>query len=233
MRPENVRIVLLRTQFGRNLGATARALNNFGFTRLVLAELGNVCWNDVNQTSVRSRHVTESAVRVPSLEAALEGCTYVVGTTMRAVSGRRALHPRAAADALATRSATEEVALVFGEERIGLTNQDLLRCHDTSVIPTEDLPSLNLAQAVVLYAWELSQCRDRSPPEFSPGATESDYAALAQALRAHMDASGFADPDRPRHGVLDLVQTLKRAGLTPREAKLWQAVLTAGRGQEP
>lgn len=228
-----MRIVLLRTQFGRNLGAVARALNNFGMTRLVLAELGNVCWNDVNQTSVRSKHVTEAADRVASLEEAIAGCTYVVGTTMRSVAGRRAVSPSAAAQALAARSETEEVALVFGEERIGLTNDDLLRCHDTSVIPTAELPSLNLAQAVVVYAYELNRQLDRARPTVAPGADEADYAGIGDALRTHMGSAGFADPDRPRHGVLDLVQTLKRAGLTPREARLWRAVLSGRASPEP
>ncbi|MEO1231819.1 MAG: RNA methyltransferase [Myxococcota bacterium] len=233
MEPNRIRIVLLRTQFGANLGASARALHNFGLSRLVLAALGNVVWNDVNQMAVRSRHLVEGAERVASLEAALDGCAYVVGTTMRSLPGRRSLDPRAAAETLARRSSVEDVALVFGEERIGLTNADLLACHDTSVIPTFGLESLNLAQAVLLYAWELSQWRHPPPAgPASPAATERDYAVIARLFRARLTADGFADPDRPRHGVGDLMQTLKRARLTPREARLWQAALSAGAARD-
>lgn len=225
MLPANIRIVLLRTHNGQNLGAIARALNNFGLSRLVLADLQDVRWADARQTAVRSVELLETAERAPSLEAAIEGCSWVVGTTMRRVAGQRDLHPRAVAEELAARSETESVALVFGEERVGLTNEDLVRCHDTSVIPTAQLGSLNLAQAVLLYAWEISQHSQRGAPAPAARADEGAYRVIEAALRRFAETTGFAEPDRPRHGIQDLLQTLKRAGLTPREARLWRAML--------
>ncbi len=228
---DGLRIVLLRTHNGKNLGAVARAMKNFGLSNLVIADPGPVSWADVNQMAVRASDITEQARRADSLEQAIEGCSWVVGTTMRAVAGQRQLHPEAVAEALVQRAQHEQVALVFGEERIGLTNQDLLRCHDVSVIPTgSEVASLNLAQATLVYLWEIAQARGEIAAAAAPAhlsATEREYAALEGTIRAHMQRSGFSDPDRTRHGVLDLIQTLKRAGLTKKECGLWQAMLRA------
>lgn len=228
---DRIRIVLLRTYNGQNLGAVARAMHNFGRDRLVLADLGPVVWSEVRQMAVRSEPITRAAPRVAGLPEAIEGCAWVVGTTMRAVPGQVGLHPREAASELVARARRgEEVALVFGGERVGLTNQDLLACHATSIVPTAGLASLNLAQAVLLYLWELAQAEGRAeaPSPSAPAAVEADYARLERALRVHLEARGFADPDRKRNGVQDLLQTLKRAGLTAHEARLWLAAL--GRG---
>ena len=225
MNPARIRFVLLRTHHGKNLGAAARALANFGLPNLVLAELGAVDWSDVDQTAVRAKHITEGARRVATLERAIDGCAWVVGTTMRSLPGQRHLHPRAVAEHLAAVSLTQDAAIVFGPERTGLTNRDLLLCHDVSVIPTAHMPSLNLSQAVLLYAWELFAQRARAPAPHPERATGHDYDRLEAAMRAYLARARFADPDRPRHGVIDLMQTLKRAGLSPREARLWEAVL--------
>lgn len=241
MNPSNVRFVLLRTHHGKNLGSVARVLANFGYSNLVLAELGAVDWMDVEQTAVQSRHITDGAPRVENLEAAVAGCAWVVGTTMRPRPGHRNLHPQEVAEQVAALSDAHPVAIVFGGERTGLSNHDLLKCHDVSVIPTApQLPSLNLAQAVLVYAWALFARGRRSMPGAptlaAPAAgvpaperaTDYDYDRVEAALRAHLSTRDFADPDRPRHGVIDLMQTLKRSGLSPREAKLWEAVLRPG-----
>ena len=231
MSAERVRVVLLRTHNGKNLGAVARAMNNFGLHRLVIADVGPVDWSDVNQMAVRSGDITAAAPRVPDLAAAVAGCSYVVGTSMRRRPGQRHLSPRAAAEALVAHARSGEVALVFGEERVGLTNQDLLACHDVSAIPTApELGSLNLAQAALLYLWELFQVLEApAGPAPEPRATEEAYAQVEAALRGHLERCGFADPDRPKNGVRELVQSLKRAGLTPHEARLWGAVFTGGK----
>ena len=216
MNPSRIRIVLLQTHHGKNLGAVARALANFGLPNLVLAELGAVNWADVNQTAVRAKHITEGARRVPSLAAAVEGCAWVVGTTMRRRPGQRDLHPRQTAERLAELSRAHDVAIVFGAERTGLSNRDLLSCHDVSIIPTSpELPSLNLSQAVLLYAWELYNARQFDAPPSPPRATEEEYGQLEDALRGHLDRRGFADPDRPRHGVADLLQDAEAGRTEP------------------
>lgn len=226
-----IRIVMLRTHNGMNLGAVARAMNNFGLSNLVLADLGSVNWPDVDRMAVRSSALIEQARRVDSLQAAVEGCTWVVGTSMRALAGQRQLPPAKVAEGLVERAATEDVAIVFGEERVGLTNQDLLRCHDVSAIPTSpELPSLNLAQAALVYLWEIAKAQGQVRAELpsAAAADEKDYREIERTLRARMLSSGFSDPDRPRHGALDLIQSLKRAGLTKAEVRLWQAVLQKG-----
>ena len=116
---------------------------------------------------------------------------------------------------------------MFGGEESGLANDDLIRCHDISTISAGlEQPSLNLAQAVLVYGYELyQQASAPSGTKADSRAKEEEIGRLEAAMREVLGASGFADPDRPRHGVLDLVQPLRRAGLTPEEARLWHAAL--------
>ena len=123
------------------------------------------------------------------------------------------------------------MALVFGDEESGLSNADLLACDALSCIPAAlDQPSFNLAQAVVLYAYELFQrstrVEERAIPE-APPAVRQDYARLEESLRRLLEESRFSDVDRPRHGVKELVASLRRGELSAAEAKLWLAALQA------
>jgi tRNA/rRNA methyltransferase len=144
-------------------------------------------------------------------------------------------------------------AVVFGEERSGLTRAELERCHDLSSIPTGAAqPSLNLAQAVLLYTWERCRAqRDQPPdwpvaPEAAQGgvgapperrsgalATDAQLLAIEVALREVLRSGGFlAGPER--HAVRDLSAVLRRGQPSPREARLWETALRAvarGRGR--
>jgi tRNA/rRNA methyltransferase/tRNA (cytidine32/uridine32-2'-O)-methyltransferase len=95
-------------------------------------------------------------------------------------------------------------------------------------VPTApEQPSLNLAQAVMVYAYELQLASRMSgrTPEAEPRATEALLAQVEHALREVLERSQFADPDRPGHGVAELAHGLRRAGLSEAEARLWQAAL--------
>jgi tRNA/rRNA methyltransferase len=141
-----------------------------------------------------------------------------------------------AREALA-RAAEGRTAIVFGDERSGLTHAEVDRCHDLSAIPTADAqPSMNLAQAVVVYAWEFrravlkAEAAGRAPPQAPSGATDGELSAIEDALRVALRDGGFlAGPER--HAVRDLAAALRRARLSRREARLWLAALrTLGRG---
>ena len=93
---------------------------------------------------------------VDTLEEAVADCVWVVGTSSRRVEGKRRLSPRQVAPEAVERAAGGPVAIVFGDERSGMTNEEVWRCHDLSSVPTApEQPSINLAQAVLLYAYEL------------------------------------------------------------------------------
>ncbi len=219
------RIVLLRPRNADNLGAIARAMKNFGLDDWVVVSPNPKLLEvpGLNRLAVHAGELLESVRRVESLEAAVADCTWVVGTTMRRIDGRRRLAPHA----VAQRAPTEKLALVFGDERSGLTNEDLAQCHDVSAIPTHEAqPSLNLSQAVLVYAYELWQAGLESKP--APLQAAADDALLRQvrgALETALTSAGFLRDDRQ---ALDaLVTPLTRARLTKKEGELWQAAMRA------
>ncbi|MBS2031265.1 MAG: rRNA methyltransferase [Deltaproteobacteria bacterium] len=218
---------MLRTQLPANLGAAARAMKNFGLSRLTLVAPRTSDLPAARAVAVHAEDIIDRARIVASLADALADARWIVGTTNRPIAGQRQLAPPAFAEEAAARSHEGEVALLFGDEQSGLSNADLLACHDASTIPTEkEQPSLNLAQAVVVYANALfGHAAAPPPPEREARATEKSLSEVERALRDLLHASKFPDPDRPGHGVAKLSQTLRRSGLTDAEARLWQAAL--------
>lgn len=209
------RIVLLRPRNADNLGAIARAMKNFGLTDWVVVSPNPKLLEvpGMNRLAVHAGELLESVRRVDTLAEAVADCTWVVGTTMRRIEGRRRLAP----DAVAERARTEQLGLVFGDERSGLTNEDLAQCHDVSSIPaSEEQPSLNLAQAVLVYAYEL--WRKPAGAE-APGPRAADDALLRQVSGSLEAVLGGEHAE--------LMQTLIRARLSKREAEHWQAALRA------
>jgi len=155
--PAKFAFVLYRPQSAGNIGAAARALKNMGFDDLRLVGRGPLNDRDAVKMAVHADDLLANATVYPSLAAALADCSLAVGTTSRRGGYRsRATPLRAAAvelDALAT---ANKIAIVFGREDRGLTNRELKLCHRLVTIPTApEYPSLNLAQAVMVVAYEL------------------------------------------------------------------------------
>jgi tRNA/rRNA methyltransferase len=225
-----VRLVLLRPRNPENLGAVARAMKNLGLEDWAIAELGTHDFDGARRVAVHAEELLDRPRVVRTLDEAVADCAWVVGTSSRRVRGKRLLAPQAVAREALERAAEGRTAIVFGDERSGLTNAEVGRCDDLSVIPTAGAqPSMNLAQAVVVYAWELRRAaleaaerqRPAAPP---PGATDAELNAVEDVLRSALREAGFlAGPER--HAVRDLAATLRRARLTRREARLWMAAL--------
>lgn len=179
--------------------------------------------------AVHATDLLSSARIVPTLEEAVSDCVWVVGTTSRRVRKREGIPPRELASRAGERSLTGPVALVFGDERNGLTQKELSLCHDLSSIPTSDeQPSLNLAQAVLLYAYELAlvgrQRKTVGTRPSPPGATEAELQRLRHDLDLLLNQAGFLK-DAGRHGVQDLFAPWIRAPITARETRLWWTAL--------
>jgi TrmH family RNA methyltransferase len=231
-------VVLLRPKSPGNVGSVARAMKNMGFGSLVLAnpmtyddpayfqaEAGRMAWN--------ASDVLEGLKRAPTLEAALAPCRFVLGTTSRPPEGMRALDPPAAAREIAgvlRADPSARTALLLGQEDIGLTHEHLVRCHAAGVIGSAlAYPSLNLAQAALIFLYELraafldapgsgepprpSEAADRLPPQER---LEALYARLEPAL----DEIGFLQGSAREHMMRDLRRLFNRALLTEREAAL-------------
>lgn len=229
MGPFGVRFVLLRPRSGGNVGAVARALKNFGHRDWAIVGPTEFDEAEARMMAVQAHDVLDAARRFDSLDEAVADCAWVVGTSSRARKGTRRLSPRGFSAEAAHVLARGQVALVFGEERSGLSNEELDRCHDVSCIPTDDAqPSVNLAQAALLYSYELSLARasEPEPPLLPLAATDRELQVLRTKLEAVLSDSGFLRHD-PRPALRGLLDPLERARPTRDEIRLWTAAIAS------
>lgn len=221
--------MLLRPRVPENLGAVARALKNFGLADCVLvAPETSIDDPAAVRLAVQSEDVLAGFRSVATLDEAVADCAWVVGTSSRRLRGVRRVDVRAFASEAVRR---EPVALVFGDERSGLTNDEIERCHDLSAIDTDDAqPSINLAQAVLLYSYEWSKARRGAPaaPVLPVAATDGEVRLVEGALADLLRSASFLH-DEGRHAMTELVRPLVRSRLTRDEARLWNAALRAAR----
>lgn len=224
-----VHIVLVRPRWARNLGAVARAMKNFGLCRLSLVDSRIRSWSDAYRMAVHADDILRGATPDADFASALAGASWIVGTTNRPLPGQRLLTPRELATEAAQRGAP---TLLFGGEENGLSVDELLHCHDVSTIPVApEQSSLNLAQAVVVYAAELFAAAATAPSAipFTAAAPPLADAAMMQrleaALRHLLETSAWADACRPKNAIAELMQPLYRARLTDDELRAWLVAL--------
>jgi tRNA (cytidine32/uridine32-2'-O)-methyltransferase len=154
---ESIRIVLVATSHPGNIGSTARAMKTMGLGRLYLVTPRLFPDKQANDLAAGSDDVLEGAVVTDSLAEALLGCHLVIGTSVRPRGiDLPGLTPPACAALVDEMSDGGQVAIVFGREHAGLTNEELLHCHYHVTIPSNpEYSSLNLAQAVQIITYEL------------------------------------------------------------------------------
>ena len=152
---DNIAIVLQRPRYPENIGSAARAMCNMGFTRLIV--VSPKIW-DEERIRRLATHAAASVVdtihRFDSLAEALAPFGHVVGTTAR-LGGQRSVikSPERLARSIIPLSKNNAVAILFGAEDRGLTNDDVKHCHQLVNIPTKDFTSLSLAQAVMVICY--------------------------------------------------------------------------------
>ncbi|MCA3007637.1 MAG: RNA methyltransferase [Phycisphaerales bacterium] len=224
-------VVLVRPQGAANLGAVARALKNFGLSRLTLVDSRIGSLVDARRMAVHAEDVLAGARACASLAEATAGATWLVATTDAPPPGARVLTPRQLVDESLRRGAP---TIVFGGEQHGLEPGELLRCHAVATIPVApQQTSLNLAQAVCVFAAELFAgwlaaggwaSAAPAPAAAAPAPAELMH-RLEAALAALLQESAWRDASRPKHAIAELLQPLWRAGLTEAEVRLWLVAL--------
>jgi TrmH family RNA methyltransferase len=224
----NVRIILVEPRDAGNVGAAARAMKNFGFTDLWITGGGEERTDDVSSWwAVGANDVVQSATRVATLADALVDCHLTVATT--AVRRRHVFEQLTPHDVarLAEETLGDEhrLALVFGRERWGLTSAEIAMCQRTASIPTwPEFPTMNLAQSVAIFCYELGRGLRASAEPKDP-APHQLLQHLSASARALFDEIGYFGDKSPERICAELQALAGRAGLTTREASLLLSLL--------
>jgi tRNA/rRNA methyltransferase len=154
---DHISIVLHQPRFAENIGATARAAWNMGFSRILLVNPEDTDWERMTKLSTHvARGLLENMETYSDLAQALAPFQYIVGTTARLGGQRKeVIDPARVARKIVSLGRENRIALLFGPENRGLTNEELRFCHTTVTIPTATPGSLNLAQAVLILCYEV------------------------------------------------------------------------------
>lgn len=230
----DIRIVLVRTSHPGNIGACARAMKNMGLSRLSLVAGADECAPDAIARAAGADDLLLNAEKHATLESALAGCVLAIGSSARERAiAWPALDPAEAAKQLVTKAEEGAVALVFGAERTGLTNEELDRCQFVVTIPADPaFSSLNLAAAVQVLAYEVYRAANaRSPGQASapPGArlaTNTELQNYYEHLERVLVAIEFLDPDNPRKLMRRLTRLYNRAMPDANEINILRGILT-------
>lgn len=227
-----IRIVLVGTTHPGNIGAVARAMKNMGLTDLALVGPRYFPHEDATARASGAEELLDRATVVATLEEAIADCVFVAGASARSRAiDWPSLAPRECAARLLAESAGGKVAVVFGPEKSGLTNDHLDRCQVLLTIPTNpDFSSLNLAMAVQVMAYELLVARLDPPavdePEIPP-ATAEEMEHFYAHLENVLTDTGFLDPDNPRTLMRRLRRLFIKAAPDQNEVNILRGVLTS------
>ncbi|MBW1807016.1 MAG: RNA methyltransferase [Deltaproteobacteria bacterium] len=230
MNVSNVDFILVEPVEAGNVGSAARALKNMGFDSLTLVNPQFVDLREARKMAVHAKDLLESARQSATLEEAIQPAAWVVGLSCRLrVHQERKIPygPKKFIAELSRLPAGARAALVFGPEPTGLTNAHLGLCQEILTLPTAaDYPSMNLAQAVMLVAWEIRRAQLDS--DFCSISRETTTAGELEGLINHLKQTlaniDYLDPQNPELILNDLRKVLSRAEMDPRELRMIRGI---------
>jgi tRNA (cytidine32/uridine32-2'-O)-methyltransferase len=232
---KNIRIVLINTSHPGNIGAAARAMKTMGLAELYLVQPLHFPHPKAHEMASNAGDVVDQAVVVDSLDAAIGDCQLVVGTSTRSRTiPWPMLTPREFAEKARVETAHSKVAILFGREQSGLTNDELHRCHFHIQIPSNpDYSSLNLASAVQVIAYEICVASQIQGVEPSAGDWDYQWASAEQMegfyehLRRVLVVLDFLKPEAPRQLMTRLRRLFHRARPDVMELNILRGILGA------
>jgi TrmH family RNA methyltransferase len=236
-------VILVRTRNPLNLGAAARAMSNFGFLKMRVVEPYDVAFRAA-RSAVGGAPVLAAAKEFPTLAAAVADCAFVVGTTaIRHRAPQQTIYPLADAMTLIRRRLRlDKVALLFGNEKSGLSNEDLAHCHALLHIPTRERNlSMNLGQAVAVCLYELSRQLSRTVGTTKSGAkarllkskvieearpaTSGEVERLTAAIFDTLQRTGYVKSSTEPSVEANLRRMLRRQKLTIADTQTWLGMI--------
>lgn len=234
---DNIRIVLVNTTHPGNIGAAARALKNMGLSRLYLVDPKDFPSPKAVWRAANALDVMDNIAVVDTLAEAVGNCGLVVGTSARE---RRIpwplLTPRECGERSWAESARHEVAIVFGREDRGLTNEELQQCHYHVHIPANpEYSALNISAAVQVICYEIRmaylEAESGKPVHFDdwdvPPAKQKDLEYYYAHLQETLETLGFLEPDNPRQTMTRLRRLYGRIRMDQMELSILRGILTA------
>jgi len=233
-RLSQIRIVLINTTHPGNIGATARAMKVMGLKQLHLVTPKTFPCAEATALASGADDILHQARVHDSLDPALEGCSLVLGTSARIRSlSMPQMDMRSASESALAEHTDQDIAILFGRERYGLTNDEIQRCHQLVHIDTNpEFGSLNLAQAVQVMAYELRMALldDKKvliePVDYVPvdaGQMERFFVHLEETL---LDIR-FLNPDQPKRLMMRLRRLFNRARPDHNEINILRGILAA------
>ncbi|RSM28532.1 tRNA (cytosine(32)/uridine(32)-2'-O)-methyltransferase TrmJ [Aeromonas salmonicida] len=236
---DQIRIVLVNTSHTGNMGSAARAMKTMGLTRLVLVDPQTLPDDSAHALAAGASDVLANARIVSTLDEAIADCGLVIGTSARSRTlSWPMLDPREAGEKAVGEGMKHPVALVFGRERTGLTNDELQKCHYHVAIPANpEYSSLNLAMAVQTICYEVRMCwlQDQAPEVES----EADYPSAHQleGFYQHLEQTllktGFIADDHPGQVMSKLRRLFNRARPEAIELNILRGILTSIQKPKP
>ncbi|WP_439827649.1 tRNA (cytosine(32)/uridine(32)-2'-O)-methyltransferase TrmJ [Aeromonas enteropelogenes] len=232
---DQIRIVLVNTSHTGNMGSAARAMKTMGLTQMVLVDPQALPDGNANALAAGASDILANARVVSTLDEAIADCGLVIGTSARSRTlSWPMLDPREAGEKTVAEGARYPVALVFGRERTGLTNDELQKCHYHVAIPANpEYSSLNLAMAVQTLCYEVRMHWLQSQEQVAETDGVQDYPSAAQleGFYQHLEQTllktGFITEDHPGHVMSKLRRLFNRARPEAVELNILRGILTS------
>jgi tRNA/rRNA methyltransferase len=203
-------------------------MRNMGLNRLSLVAPEDFSMERALRLSTHvAADVVQNATISSNLQEAIAGCHYIVGTTARLGKQRQVIQtPEKLAEHLVSISQENRVALVFGPEDKGLSNEDIRLCHALLNIPTIDFSSINLAQAVMIVCYALSNSGSEKPVQSTPRmASRHELDGMYEQLKEILVRISYINPENPDYFMNSLRRFFTKLRLTAREVSLIRGII--------
>ena len=223
----HIAVVLLKPRYSENIGAAARVMRNMGMAELIIVDPQNCDLTKIlKMATYAAFDIVEQMQVFETLKAALSPFNFVAGTTARLGKQRQVIEtPSEIARRLVSISKNNRVALLFGPEDRGLSNEDIRHCHTLVNIPTAEFSSLNLAQAVMIMCYEIFTASREENVEFTPRlATKHELDGMYDQLKDVLVRINYINPENPDYWMNRVRQFFTRMQLRAREVSIIRGI---------